>query len=68
MDRFRSSRNGKADPNAKKTLKQFRHEVEIKTSTDWISDEITSKKCGYLGDYMVKKLVMLSEEQLIGRK
>lgn len=68
MDRFRSSRNEKADPKAKKTLKRFKHEIEIKTSIDRQLEETIPSKCGYLGDYMVKKLVMLSEEQLIGRK
>jgi len=68
MDRFRSSRNGKADPKTKKTLKQFKHEIEIKTPTNVRSEEMALKNCGYLGDHMVKKLVMLSEEQLIGRK
>ena len=68
MDRVRVSRNGKADPKIKETTKQFKYEIDIKTSASRRLEKMGSKKCCYLGDYMVKKLVMLSEEQLIGRK
>ena len=71
MDRVIGSRNQKAVPKSKKTLNQFKYEVDdtgINIERDWHLNEMTWKKCGYLGDYMVKKLIVLSREQLIGRK
>jgi len=68
MDRVKSSRNEKADPKIKKMSEQFKYEIDIKTSASRRLEEMNPKKYCYLGDYMVKKLVMLSEEQLIGRK
>ena len=72
MDRVIGSINKKAVPEVKKNLKQCKYKIvdeeEIKIPSGSFSVEMTSRKCGYLGDYMVKKLIMLSEEQLIGRK
>jgi len=66
------SRNGKADPETEKTLRQFKYELVdrtgIKIPSDGYWGETMFRKRGYLGNYMVKKLIMLSEEQLIGRK
>lgn len=72
MGKVMVSRNQKAVPEMEKTLKQFKYEIIDETGIKFLNDgysvERPSKKCGYLGDYMVKKLIMISEEQLIGRK
>ena len=72
MDRVRDTRYRKAVPQAKKTFRQSRNEIAdengIKISRYGQKLGINSMKSGYLGDYIVKKLIMLSEEQLIGRR
>ena len=68
MDRVIGSRNQKADPGSKKDLKQFKNEIGTKISNDGCSQKITWRKGGHSDYYIGKKLVMLSEEQLIGRK
>lgn len=72
MDRARDTRYRKAVPQAKKTFRQSRYEIAdengVKVSSYGHNLGINSMECGYLGDYMVKKLIMLSEEQLIGRR
>lgn len=68
MDRVICSRNQKANPGLEKNSIQFKDEIETKISNDGYLQKMVWKKGGYSGYNIFKKLIMLSEEQLIGRK
>lgn len=72
MSRTSGSRNQKAVPEAKGALNQFKYEIAdeigIKVPDNGYWGEMTSRDCGSVGGYMVKKLIMMAEEQLIGKR
>lgn len=66
------SRNQKAVPEAKSALNQFKYEIAdevgIEVPKDGYWGNMTSRQCGTVGGYMVKRLIQMAEEQLIGRE
>ena len=58
-------------PEAKAALRQFKYEVAneigVKVPEDNYWGNMTSRECGSVGGYMVKKLVQMGEQQLIGK-
>lgn len=67
-----SSRNQKAVPEAKAALQQFKYEIAneigVKVPSSGYWGDMTSRECGSVGGYMVKKLIEMAEGQLIGQK
>jgi len=66
------SRNQKVVPEAKAALSQFKYEVAdeigVKVPEDGYWGDMTSRECGSVGGFMVKRLIQMAEEQLIGKK
>jgi len=66
------SRNQKAVPEAKSALNQFKYEIADEVGIDVPEDgywgNMTSRQCGTVGGYMVKRMIQMAEEQLIGRR
>jgi hypothetical protein len=69
---YSGSRNQKAVPEAKAALDQFKHEVAseigVKVPESGYWGDMTSRECGSVGGYMVKRLIEMAEEQLITGK
>lgn len=67
-----NSKNRKAVPGAKDALEQFKYEIASEIGVDVPEDgywgNMTSRECGTVGGTMVKKLIEMAENQLIGRK
>lgn len=63
------SRNQKAVPEAKAALQQFKYEVAneigVKVPENGYWGDMTSRECGSVGGFMVKKLIEMAEEQLL---
>jgi len=66
------SKNHKAVPEAKSALNQFKYEIADEVGIDVPENgywgDMTSRQCGTVGGYMVKRLIEMAEEQLIGRR
>lgn len=72
MNNISSSKNNIAVPEAKTALEQFKYEVAneigVRVPENGYWGNMTSRECGSVGGYMVKKLVEMGEEQLIGKR
>ncbi|GIW48756.1 MAG: spore protein [Caloramator sp.] len=64
-------KNQKVVPEAKKALNQFKYEVAnevgVKVPDGGYWGNMTSKECGTVGGYMVKKMVEAYERNLAGK-
>lgn len=71
MDNMIGSKNQKAVPDAKQALSQFKYEVAneigVKVPQSGYWGNMTSRECGSVGGYMVKRMIQMAEEQLIGK-
>lgn len=69
MNNMTGSRNQKAVPEAREALAQFKYEIAdeigVNVPEDGYWGERTSRECGSVGGYMVRKMIQMAEEQLI---
>lgn len=71
MTNIASGRNQNVVPEAKMALDSFKHEianeigVQIPSTGYW--GNMTSRECGYIGGYMVKRMVEAYERNLVGK-
>lgn len=67
---YSTSKNQKAVPEAKAALQQFKYEVAneigVKVPESGYWGDMTSKECGSVGGFMVKRLIEMAEGQLVG--
>lgn len=65
------SRNQKLVPEAKDALDKIKYEVAdeigVKVPENDYWGNMTSRECGSVGGYMVKKLIAMAEKQLVNR-
>ncbi|MFD3156519.1 small, acid-soluble spore protein, alpha/beta type [Haloimpatiens sp. FM7330] len=63
------SKNQKEVPDAKGVLRQFKYEVAneigVHVPEDGYWGNMTSKDCGSVGGYMVKKMIEMAERDLM---
>jgi len=65
-----SSSNRKAVPEARQALDQFKYEVANEIGVplkQGYNGDLTSAQNGYVGGYMVKKMIEAQEQQMSGR-
>ena len=70
MDMTNRSSNTAAVPEAKSALDKFKFEVANELGvplSDGYNGNLTSKENGYVGGYMVKKMIEAQEKQMMGR-
>jgi hypothetical protein len=69
MSNSSSSRNQKAVPEARTALQHFKYEVAneigVKVPESGYWGDMTSRECGSVGGFMVKKMIEMAEEQLL---
>ena len=66
-----TSRNRKAVPEAMAALEQFKYEVASEIGVPLkkgYNGDLTSAQNGYVGGYMVKKMIEAQEKQMAGKK
>ena len=64
------ARNSKAVPQARAALDQFKFEVANEIGVplkQGYNGDLTSAQNGYVGGYMVKKMIEAQEQQMAGR-
>lgn len=65
-----SSSNRKAVPEARQALDQFKYEVANEIGVplkQGYNGDLTSAQNGYVGGYMVKKMIEAQEQQMSGK-
>ncbi len=65
-----SSSNKKAVPEARQALDQFKYEVANEIGVplkQGYNGDLTSAQNGYVGGYMVKKMIEAQEQQMSGK-
>lgn len=65
-----SARNRKAVPEAREALNQFKYEIANELGVPLkpgYNGDLTTKEVGYVGGYMVKRMVEQAERQMIGK-
>lgn len=71
-NRTTGSRNQTLVPEAKGALERIKYEiadeigVQVPENDYW--GNLTSRECGSVGGFMVKKLIAMAEEQLVNRR
>lgn len=66
-----SSSSRKAVPEAREALDQFKYEVANEIGVplkQGYNGDLTSAQNGYVGGYMVKKMIEAQEQQMSGKK
>ena len=65
----KSGRNRIAVPGAEQALENFKYEVANELGINYTGDlgELTSRQNGYVGGYMVKKMIQQVESQMSGQ-
>ena len=66
-----TSRNRKAVPEAKAALEQFKYEVASEIGVPLkkgYNGDLTSAQNGYVGGYMVKKMIEAQEKKMAGKQ
>ncbi len=69
MSNNNSSSNRKAVPEAREALNQFKYEVANEIGVplkQGYNGDLTSAQNGYVGGYMVKKMIEAQERQMAG--
>ena len=64
------SKNKKAYPQAKQAMEQFKYEVANEIGVplkQGYNGDLTSAENGYVGGYMVKKMIEAQEREMAGR-
>jgi len=65
-----SARNRKAVPEAREALNQFKYEIANEIGVplkQGYNGDLTTKQVGYVGGYMVKRMIEQAERQMIGK-
>lgn len=72
MNNMTGAKNQKAVPEARNALDNFKYEVAneigVKVPESGYWGNMTSRECGSVGGHMVKRMIEMAEEQLIGRR
>lgn len=72
MNNAIGTKNQKAVPEAKNALDNFKYEVAneigVKVPENGYWGNMTSRECGSVGGHMVKRMIEMAEDQLIGRR
>ncbi|WP_347562975.1 alpha/beta-type small acid-soluble spore protein [Clostridium sp. MD294] len=66
-----TSRNRKAVPEARAALEQFKYEVASEIGVPLkkgYNGDLTSAQNGYVGGYMVKKMIEAQEKKMAGKQ
>jgi len=69
MDNSSSTSNRAAVPQAREALNQFKYEVANEIGVplkQGYNGDLTSSQAGYVGGYMVKKMIEAQERQMAG--
>ena len=67
MSSSKNSNSGRAVPEAKEAMRQFKEEVASELGVnlkDGYNGDLTSREAGSIGGEMVKKMIMRQEEQM----
>ena len=70
MSASNSSTSSKAVPEAREALNQFKYEVANEIGVplkQGYNGDLTSAQAGYVGGYMVKKMIEAQEKQMAGQ-
>jgi len=65
-----SARNRKAVPEAREALNQFKYEIANEIGVPLkpgYNGDLTTKEVGYVGGYMVKRMIEQAERQMAGK-
>ncbi|EYE89291.1 spore protein [Fervidicella metallireducens AeB] len=71
MNNYLGGKNQTVIPEAKKALNQFKYEIAreigVQPPESGYWGNMTSRECGSVGGYMVKRMVEVYENSLIGK-
>ncbi len=64
----KTGRNRAVVPGAEQALEKFKYEIANELGINYTGDlgELTSRQNGYVGGYMVKKMIQQAETQMSG--
>ena len=65
-----AARNKKAVPEAREALNQFKYEIANELGVNLkpgYNGDLTTKEVGYVGGYMVKRMIEQAERQMINK-
>ena len=65
-----AARNKKAVPEAREALNQFKYEIANELGVNLkqgYNGDLTTKEAGYVGGYMVKRMIEQAERQMSGK-